>query len=262
MSNEAAGDRPRVPTLHKMGDLLQLFTPDRPVWRMTELAREMGWTEPTTHRFANAMVEIGMLAQTPDGGFTVGLLPVRLGAVYMGVEPHRQALIDRLDEIVEETGLTTQIGVLDGGTVSIIASREGRSALNAAANLGERLPLHATALGKVILAQVDAGALLPGRLESFTERTHTVREEVLAEVAEVERTGLARGDSELAQGLYAVAVPLPAAYFDDRPAGLACAGPGPELVPDECKRAETVLAGLCAALQTEAAPLRRAQGAA
>jgi DNA-binding IclR family transcriptional regulator len=262
MTLESANARPRIPTLHKMGSLLQLFTPARPTWRMTELAREMGWSEPTAHRFLRAMVEIDVLATTHDGAFTVGLLPVQLGAVYLSVEPRREHLIARLDAIAEETGLTTQIGVLDSRAVTVIASREGRSALKAAANLGERLPLHATALGKVILSQVVAEDVLPRRLERFTEKTCVARTKVLKEVASVHKGRLARADSELANGLYALAAPLPSAYFNDRPAGLACAGPGPALVPGHWRRAEEILLELASSLRTETAQFRRDESAA
>jgi IclR family pca regulon transcriptional regulator len=262
MMIESANHRPRVPTLHKMGELLQLFTPARPRWRMAELALAMGWSEPTTHRFLTAMVEIDLLATTRDGAFTVGLLPVQLGAVYLSVEPRREQLIARLDAIAEETGLTTQIGVLDSRAVTVIASLEGRSALKAAANLGERLPLHATALGKVILSQVVAEEVLPRRLERFTAKTCVARTKVLKEVAAVRKGRLARADSELANGLYALAAPVPAVYFNDRPGGLACAGPGPALVPEHWQRAEEILLELGSSLRSEAAQFRRDESAA
>jgi IclR family acetate operon transcriptional repressor len=218
----------------------------------------MSWSEPTTHRFLAAMVEIDMLTALPAGGFGVGVLPVRLGAVYMSVEPRRQALIERVEELADETGLTTQVGVLDGEAVSIIASREGRSALKAAANLGERLPLHATAAGKAILSQLVEHSVLPRVLERFTDATLTDRAEVLAQAAAIAEGELASADSELAPGLYALAVPLPAGWFESHAAAVTCAGPSPALVSGEWALAAQLLESLRKDLEAEASQARRA----
>jgi IclR family KDG regulon transcriptional repressor len=262
VTEERSGDRPRIPTLRKMAELLQLFTPERPEWRMSELAREMGWSEPTTHRFLAAMVEIDMLSPRPSGAFGVGVLPVRLGAVYMSAEPRRQALLARTEQLAEQTGLTTQVGVLDGAAVSIVASREGSSAIKAAANLGERLPLHATAAGKAILSQLPGHGILPRRLERFTDATLTDRDELRAQVAAVAAGELARADSEWAPGLYALAVPVPAGWFEGHAAAVSCAGPSPALGTGEWELAAELLAGLRAELEAEAGRVGTGTGAA
>jgi DNA-binding IclR family transcriptional regulator len=244
VSASDSGARARVPTLRKMRVLLEAFTPARPTWRVLELSREIGWDPATTHRFLRALVEIGMLESDEDLTYRIGILPLKLAAVSGSAAPGRRELLARVAAIAEETGLTTQVGVLDEGRVAIVASEESRGALNAAALLGERLPLHATAGGKVILAQLpddEVEALLPATLPSFTDHTITDRAAVLEQVRTARETGIAHAESELSLGLHATAVPLARGLFGSQPAALTCAGLSRDLVPDQWDAAEQIL---------------------
>lgn len=240
------GSNARIPTLRKMSQLLDLFTPGRPSWRVPDLAAALEWDGATTHRFARALAEIGMLDVDDDHMYRVGVQPQRLSAVANRAHPQRRDLMQRLGEIAEATEFTTQVGVLDRGEVVIIASQEGSGALNAAAKLGERLPLHATAVGKAILGQLpedQVREILPAKLQKLTERTVTDRDKLMEEIRRDVERGFAVADSELSQGVYAVAVPLPESWFGGHAGALACIGPSREFVPDRWSEAEAVLTG-------------------
>lgn len=244
MSQAAASApvRARVPTLHKTAELCGLFTTARPRWRLQEICAELGWDPATAHRFLKALVEVRMLAVDADGGYTVGLLPVEMASVYLAGEPRRRAFVQRCEEIATRTGLTCQLGILDDAYVVIVASHEGASVLRAAAMLGERLPVHATAGGKAILSQLDDAAieaLLPERLERLTADTLGSRTALIEQVREVRAGGLARASGELAPAFHAIGVPLPAGCFDGRPAALMCSGPAGE--PGQWQLAEQLL---------------------
>lgn len=244
MTNAADSARFRVPTVHKLGRLLDAFTPERPRWRLAELSRDLEWDLATTHRFAKALVDIGMLGCDEEGVYEIGSLPLRLAAVSTSIGRGWTELLHCIGQVAGTTSLTTQVGVLDGGHVAIVASEEGRGEINAAARTGARLPLHATALGKAILSQLtpdEVDAVLPDRLEAFTERTITGRDRLLAEVEVGREQGLWRVQSELSNGLDAVAVPIPRPWFGARPAAVACAGLTRELVPDRWELAEAAL---------------------
>ena len=95
--------------------------------------------------------------------------------------------------------------------------------------LGRPVPLHCTALGKVLLAY-GAASLPAGRLERPTERTITSRAELQADLAVVRAQGYAITDSELEPGLVAVAAPV---RRDDGAvvAALSVSGPATRLTP-------------------------------
>lgn len=236
--------RPRVTTIAKVAELLGVFSPERPTWRLSELADELRWDMATTHRLANALVGIRLLERREDDSYQVGILPLELGAIYLSMNPNRSELRRELETLKSESGLTAQIGVLAGDTVSIVEVCESDSALRMAAMLGERLPLHATAAGKAILAQLEdaeIAELVPNRLEVFTPNTLATRAALIEEVREVRRAGFAEASEELASGLHAAAVPLPAGTYAAAPAALTCAGLLPSLVPTQWEAAEARL---------------------
>jgi DNA-binding IclR family transcriptional regulator len=235
MSQSDSVAKPRVPTIHKIGALLAVFTPAHPHWKLQDLARELGWDTATTHRFLKALLEIRLL-DYHDETYSIGLLPLELAAVSMQTAPRRRQLLERIEQISGASGLTVQIGVLERDAVAIVASHESRGALRAAAMLGERLPLHATAVGKAILCQLtdaEIEELLPARLPGFTERTITDRDRLMDEVRAGREEGMTHADGELSGGLYALAISLPWGYFASDIAGLTCAGISREIVPEQ-----------------------------
>jgi DNA-binding IclR family transcriptional regulator len=226
MPSETA-PRPTLATLDKLVELLQAFSPERPVWPLNDLARHLRWDKATTHRFVTKLVELSFLERDEDGNYSHGTFALELWARSLGASPVRQRLTRAMRDIATRTGLTTQVGFLDGAEVVITLSEEGTMLVNAAARLGARLPLHATAIGKVVLAQLDdeeIGRVLPAKLEAHTDQTITTRARLLEEVAAVRDTGVAHAWSELAEGLDAVAVPLPRSVLGAS-AGIGCAGP-------------------------------------
>lgn len=235
--------KPRVPTIHKIGALLAVFTPANPNWKLQDLARTLGWDAATTHRFLKALVDIRLL-DYQDETYSIGLLPLELAAVSVDSAPRRRELLERVEQISEESALTVQIGVLERDSVAIVASHESRSALRAAAMLGERLPLHATAVGKAILCQLpdeEIEDLLPTKLPRFTARTITDRAQLLDQVRAAREEGMTHADGELSEGLYALAISIPWGYFASQVAGLTCAGVSREIVPDQWETAARAL---------------------
>jgi DNA-binding IclR family transcriptional regulator len=219
--------RPTLATLDKLVELLKAFSPERPVWPLGELARHLEWDKATTYRFLTKLVELSFLELDEDGNYGHGTFALELWARSLGASPVRQRLTRAMGEIAARTGLTTQVGFLDGPQVVITLSEEGTMLVNAAASLGARLPVHATALGKVILAQLaddEISGLLTEELEPHTDQTITTRALLLQEVAAARDTGVAHAWSELAEGLDAVAVPLPRSVLGAI-AGIGCAGP-------------------------------------
>jgi DNA-binding IclR family transcriptional regulator len=244
--------RPRVSTIARVGALLALFTPERPSWRLAELAQQLGWDAATTHRLANALVEIRLLdRREEESAYQLGVLTLELGSVYLSAHPSSRRVVEEMELIAERTGLTVQIGVLASASVSIVDSRESASPLRAAALLGQRLPLHATAAGKAILAQLPDGRaleLLGEELEELTPRTITDPETLLDQLAEVRRSGLAHAEGELADGLCATAVALPPGSYSNDLAALTCAGPPRSIVAEPWDLAESMLKAVPASL--------------
>lgn len=234
-------------TVAAVGEMLSAFTAKHPAWRLSDLARELEWDLATTHRITNALSEIRLLERRTDDSYQLGSLTTELSAVYISQEPARRELLDRIEQLADATGLTTQIGVLNGDRALIVESRISDRVLRAAAMWGQRLPLHASAVGKAILAQLSdqrISELLPAQLEAITGATITDRDALLGEVERVRESAMAVADGELANGLYAIAIALPTGHYGSEPAALTCVGPTPSLMADEWDLAEQTFRAL------------------
>jgi IclR family acetate operon transcriptional repressor len=169
-----------------------------------------------------------------------------------------------LDRLGDATGETINLGVASRGLVEQIAQVDSTYMIGGTNWVGLSVPLHCSALGKVLLAH-DAAALPPGRLARRTGHTITSREALAADLAEVRRRGYAVTNEELEPGLVAVAAPV---YRDGATvvAALSVSGPASRLpktrIPQIAARCMTEANALSAVLGYQPARRQPKEGAA
>ncbi len=204
-----------------------------------ELAAASGLAKSTTSRLLLALERNGLVERDDAGAYRPGELFARYGSRTGGLADLAIVARPHLERLGERTGETVNLGVEQSGAVQQVAQVDSPFVLGAANWVGRLVPLHCTALGKVLLAH-DAARLPPGRLERLTARTITSRSVLAAELAEVRRRGWAVTDEELEAGLVAVAAPV-ASESGSVIAALSVTGPTARVGPARVRE----LAGLC-----------------
>jgi IclR family transcriptional regulator, acetate operon repressor len=197
----------------------------------TELAATTGLAKSTTSRLLLALERNGLVQRDDHGRFRPGEVFVRFawrGGAEAGLTELAQPFLERLGEL---TGETINLGVERDGLIEQIAQVDSVYVIGVGNWLGRPVPLHCTALGKVLLAY-GAATLPAGRLERPTEKTITGRAELQADLAAVRAQGYAITDSELEPGLVAVAAPVRRADGAVA-AALSVSGPATRLTPAE-----------------------------
>jgi IclR family transcriptional regulator, acetate operon repressor len=173
----------------------------------SELSATSGLAKSTTSRLLMALERNGLVQRDGRGGFRPGEVFVsyawRSGAE-AGLITVAQPFLDRLGDA---TGETINLGVASRGMVEQIAQVDSTYLIGGTNWVGQSVPLHCAALGKVLLAY-DAAELPHGRLIRRTGHTITSREALAADLAEVRRRGYAVTNEELEPGLVAVAAPV------------------------------------------------------
>jgi DNA-binding IclR family transcriptional regulator len=214
-----------VGTLARGLDILELFAGGSPELTQTEIADRLGLPVPTVHRLVKLLTERGWLVRDPAsrrlrlGLGAARLLPaVRLPEVARG--PVR--------ELAERTGETINLATLDtraaspaatapdagGGRAEVLylLSEAGSHLLTLRSHTGLRLPVHATALGKCLLAQLgdEAARAAAGAepYEALTPKTVTTWPKLRAGLERIRREGVAYSREEFEIGLHSIAVPL------------------------------------------------------
>jgi DNA-binding IclR family transcriptional regulator len=184
---------------------------------VTEIAARLGVHKSTAFRLLATLETHRLVEQVNDRGrYRLGVGNLRLAG----------ATTARLDVVSEARPLTRQLAADTGETVNITVRSEesalyldqvaGSSALQSHNWVGQRIPLHATSNGKVLLSELsehDFDEALP-HLPPYTEHTTTSRERLRDELADVRRRGYALAVDELEVGLTAAAAPIRSAHGD------------------------------------------------
>jgi IclR family acetate operon transcriptional repressor len=179
---------------------------------VTEIAMEIGVHKSTAFRLISALENRGLVAQD------VGRGKYRLGVGILRLAGATTARLDVVQEgrqicerLAQEVGETINLAVLADGAALYVDQTAGPSALQTRNWVGQRLALHATSNGKVLLAHLAPAAraeFLVAALEAFTTKTLVDVERLEAQLTEVRQRGYATTVDELELGLTAVAAPV------------------------------------------------------
>ncbi|MBD0317295.1 MAG: IclR family transcriptional regulator [Thermoleophilia bacterium] len=229
--------QPTLQALERAFAILDLFTSEAPEWTTTEIARATGLPVATVHRILAFLRSRGYVER--DEGtkrFRLGLAALRLGERARVVLDLRAAARSVLLRLARETDETALLVVLsERRDTSICLERvESSQPLRLSVEPGRRLPLHAGASQKALLAFMsaeDVEAVLRAPLERVCRATITDREALRGQLAEIRRRGWAISFEETNVGAWGVAVPLLSAD-GSAAASLGLAGPTARLSPD------------------------------
>jgi IclR family transcriptional regulator, pca regulon regulatory protein len=197
--------------------ILSAFTPDRPVLGITELARKLGLTRSTTHRYVATLATLGYLQQDDETRkYRLGPRVLDLGFSVLGSLELRDIAGPHLRRLTDVTGHTSNLAIRDDTDVILIDRVRGRPGryhhLEFSLHVGSRLPSYCSATGKALLAFLPPADLdgLLDRMDLIPHgpRTLTSKNAVLEELELVRRTGVAVNDEELESALRSIAVPV------------------------------------------------------
>jgi len=218
------------------------------------IAAEVHLSPSTTHRIIRTLVDTHLVTQDPvTERYQLGPLSGVLGRKYLssiGLESV-QPILQRL---CTSTGESTSFAVLHNGTAHVVAQKHSSQALRVDHLSGSELSLHASAMGKVLLAfseQGTAGEIQ--HLEKYTDNTITSLKDLTTHIEKVKTQKFAMNTGERYDGANGVAVPVlaveqPAQYSNY---ALGIQGPSTRLTPqrmhelvDACTKAAAEIAAL------------------
>ena len=174
----------------------------------TGLSAATGLAKSTTSRLLLALERNGLVRRDDHGRFLPGEMFVSFawrGGAEAGLVAVAQPFLERLGKA---TGETINLGVASNGLVEQIAQVDSTYLIGGTNWVGMSVPLHCSALGKVLLAYGAAQLLPGGALERRTDKTITSEAALRTDLATVRARGYAVTDEELEPGLIAVATPI------------------------------------------------------
>jgi DNA-binding IclR family transcriptional regulator len=201
-----------------------------------EIAARASLAKSTAHRLLRTLELRGFVARNPaSGGYRPGLKNFR--GFQSGPQIRRA-----LAELAARSGETANLGTLVGSQVLYVDRAVSPHALRWQLGVGERVPVHCSAMGKAMLAFLErsvAERVVPPRLEALTGSTIVDRAALFADLAGTRRRGYAIDDEEFMEGVRCVAVPVRGG-LGEVAAAISIAGPAFRLT-NEVAAAQSVL---------------------
>ncbi|MEI6404766.1 MAG: IclR family transcriptional regulator [Actinomycetes bacterium] len=185
--------------------LMRIMNADGPI-TLTELVSQTKLAKGTTSRILSALERSALIGRSPYGGFEPGSelnkFAIRGGAYAAIIE----AFTPAMEQIAKATGETVNLGVGSPHGLESIAQVDSSYLLGSHDWVGKMVPLHASASGKVLLA--NGAYPMPSELTPVTSETITDFEQFEIELRKVRERGYATIRNELERGLVAIAVPV------------------------------------------------------
>ena len=211
---------------------------------ITELADELDLSKGSVHNHLVTLERLGVVVST-DGRYGLGLGFLDIGMSVRDGMALYQLARSEVEGLAESTGESTSLVVAEGGQ-AVHAAVEDPERNSRRIRLGSRLPLHATAAGKLILAYRPRGAVEnyveTHGLERHTDRTLQSPTNLREELQSITDRGLAFDRGEFDADMRSVAAPIRREDRTEELAGvLAVQGPAERL---SGKRLEEDLPGL------------------
>jgi len=200
-----------VQSVERAAAILRLLAVESEPMALGQLAGALGLAKGTVHGLLRTLQEVGFVDQDPASGhYLVGVDLLHLGSVSLDLNELRSISLNWVDTLAARTGEEARIAAYRGGEV-VIAHHVFRAGPGAQViDTGSVVPLHASALGKVLLAY-DPGAArsIVGRtLDPLTFRTVTDRPQLVRELADVRDAGWAASVEEVEPELAGIAAPV------------------------------------------------------
>ena len=208
--------------------ILECFNDENEL-RLSDIVARTRLHKSTAYRLLEAMRNYGLVAMNEESGkFHLGLRLFELGSLAIGRVGIERYAHPTLERLVQQTGETAHLCVLDGSDVVYVAKVESRAALRIPSAVGRRNPAYCTGVGKVLLAYLTedqlADYLAQTPLQPLTRKTITSKATLRAELKAIALAGYAIDDQEIEEGVRCVGAPV-RDYSGKVIAAISVAGP-------------------------------------
>jgi DNA-binding IclR family transcriptional regulator len=190
--------------------IFDAFDPGHRALSLSELARRSQLSLTTAHRVVGELTAWGALHRRPDGDYVIGRRVWDLGLLAPVQTGLRETASPFLHDLYGTTLATVHLAVRDGTEVLYLDRLAGHASVPVVSQIGSRLPMHATGVGKVLLAHAPDPVRLAvlSRLTRVTPHTITQPGLLSRQLGRVLRDGFAQTSEEMSLGACSVAVPI------------------------------------------------------
>lgn len=234
-SNTPSPDKNRIQAVDNTFTIIHALQ-DRGWTGVSELASELDLPKSTVHVYLTTLNDTGYVTKR-NGRYRLSLRFLELGGRIRQRWDIFQTARQRIDKLSNKTGEVANLGVEEDGRRVLLYTAEPPEGFFDNAPTGQFKPMHWTALGKALLAQLpdeDIEAIVErDGLPAATENTITDRDALFEEVERIREQGYSIEDEEHHEKIKAIAVPVEHASDPPLRAAVSISGPRSRIGTDE-----------------------------
>ncbi len=227
--NPQPRDRYLINSILRACNILKCFSGDKTYFKISDLAHQLHLDRSTIYRILLSLEKCGLVEKDrKTGEFSLGIAAFEIGNTYL----RKTDLIRISKPIMTDLALkvqeTVHLAVLSDTEIVYIDKVDSPRALGMMSKIGQRAPVHCTALGKVLLAfqtEDELSRIINEiRLKSCTRNTITSKGKLMEELEEVSKQGYALDRREHEEGVECIGAPI-RDHLGDVIAALSISGP-------------------------------------
>ncbi|WP_274362110.1 IclR family transcriptional regulator [Paenibacillus thermotolerans] len=208
-----AQQTPKVKSADRVLDIFELFTGEKDSYNLTEISKALNMPPSSTYLIMQNMLNRGYLETDRSGKqFRIGYKLFTIRSGYMRSTSLTGEFNQIAEKIVDDLNETVSLAIKAGDQLLYIGEKVSSHALRFTPNMGTTLPLHATASGKIMLADLtmeELRMLYPTEeLGQMTGKTISSFSELLKELDKVRERGIGYNLGETVDGVHCVAGPV------------------------------------------------------
>ncbi len=229
-SNEQDKKQGGIQVIARAANILRTLEHEQAGLSLGEIAKRVHLPRSTVQRIVDALAhEQLLISATPKARVVLGPAIVRLASsVRMDIIPLLKPVLQHLST---ETNETVDLSILKGTEAVFVDQISGSHRLRAISAVGESFPLHCTACGKAMIAQIDIegrASLLREELPRYTQNTKIQRQDVLSDIDNSREgiffdheehtagvTAIGVGCKDAMDNIYAISMPVPTSRFEN-----------------------------------------------
>jgi Transcriptional regulator len=193
--------------------LIDILTTKLDGMSLTEISRAAQWPKSTVHGLLATLRDYHMVDQSPENGhYRLGVRLFELGNLVARSWDIRSVALPAMRQMNKELGEMIQLATEDSGDVLYIEKLDSTHLLRIVSEIGARLPMHCSGLGKVMLAYKTPAEvkwiISQKGMRRLTSRTITDPALLEKELVKIRRQGYAVDDGEIMESLRCVAAPI------------------------------------------------------
>jgi DNA-binding IclR family transcriptional regulator len=209
----AASNTPSAGAVERAFTILEFLNSSRRGWNISEMSRKLRIPKSTTHVLVSTLDQLGYIKQYQSSRrFQLSPKMFGLGRKALDATPLPDVALPHMRWLVQETKLTTHVGILEKRQVVFVQKVDGPGVIKFDTYVGKCSELHCTALGKSLVAfqpeEALQSLLTNYSFNRFTKKTISTHSGFLAELARVRQLGYSIDDEEEELGIRCVAIPI------------------------------------------------------